>query len=46
MPWWLFTICVLLLFIILPAVISWGLGLLLRKVGWIKENDLKLDYNN
>lgn len=46
MPWWLFTICVLILFIALPAVISWGLGLLLRKVGWIKENDLKLDYNN
>ncbi len=27
---------------ILPAVISWGLGLLLRKIGWIRENDLKL----
>ncbi len=46
MQWWLFLICVLLLFIILPAVICWGLGLLLRKVSWIKENDLKLDYNN
>lgn len=46
MEWWLFLICVLLLFVILPAVISWALGLLLRKVGWIKENDLKLDYNN
>ncbi len=46
MEWWLFLICVLLLFIILPAVICWGLGLLLRKINWIKENDLKLDYNN
>ena len=27
---------------LLPAVISWGLGLALRKIGWIKENDLKL----
>ena len=46
MEWWLFLICILLLFIILPAVISWAVGLLLRKIGWIKENDLKLDYNN
>lgn len=46
MQWWLFVICVLLLFIVLPALISWAMGLLLRKVGWIKENDLKLDYNN
>ena len=27
---------------ILPALISWGLGLLLRKVGWIREGDLLL----
>lgn len=27
---------------LLPAVISWGLGLLLRKLGWIRENDLLL----
>lgn len=46
MEWWVFLLCVLTLFIILPALISWGLGQLLRKVGWIKENDLKLDYNN
>ena len=32
----------LLICFILPAVISWGLCLLLRRVGWIKENDLKL----
>lgn len=28
---------------VLPAVISWGLGLLLRKIGWIKEGDLALN---
>ncbi len=28
---------------ILPAVITWALGLFFRKIGWIKENDLKLD---
>ena len=28
---------------ILPGVICWLLGLLLRKIGWIKEGDLKLD---
>jgi len=29
--------------IVLPAVICWALGLACRKIGWIKENDLKLD---
>lgn len=33
----------LLTHIILPAVICWLLGLLFRKIGWIKEGDLKLD---
>lgn len=28
---------------VLPGVICWALGLLLRKIGWIKENDLKLE---
>ena len=28
---------------VLPGVLSWGFGLILRKWGWIKENDLKLD---
>ncbi|MBR6344477.1 MAG: PTS sugar transporter subunit IIC [Lachnospiraceae bacterium] len=28
---------------ILPAVLTWVFGLILRKIGWIKENDLKLD---
>ena len=28
---------------ILPAIICWALGILSRKLAWIKENDLKLD---
>ena len=28
---------------ILPGVICWALGLLCRKIGWIKEGDLKLE---
>ncbi len=28
---------------ILPAVICWALGLVCRKIGWIKEGDLKLE---
>ena len=28
---------------LLPAVLSWGFCWILRKWGWIKENDLKLD---
>ena len=27
----------------LPAAICWGLSLLLRRIGWIKENDMKLN---
>ena len=28
---------------ILPGVLAWAFGLLFRKLGWIKEGDLKLD---
>ncbi|MBQ8783008.1 MAG: PTS sugar transporter subunit IIC [Clostridia bacterium] len=28
---------------VLPAVLTWLISLPLRKIGWIKENDLKLD---
>ncbi len=27
---------------VLPAVLTWAFGLILRKIGWIKEGDLKL----
>ncbi len=28
---------------VLPAILTWAIGLVCRKIGWIKENDLKLD---
>ena len=28
---------------VLPAVLCWAVGIWFRRVGWIKENDLKLD---
>lgn len=28
---------------ILPGILTWAFGLFFRKMGWIKENDLKLD---
>lgn len=33
----------ILISFVLPAIITWLLGQLFRKIGWIKENDLKLD---
>lgn len=33
----------ILISFVLPAVITWILGTWFRKMGWIKENDLKLD---
>lgn len=33
----------LLIAVVLPAVLTWLFSLPLRKCGWIKENDLKLD---
>ncbi len=33
----------LLVHFALPAVLCWSIGLFFRKIGWIRENDLKLD---
>ncbi len=33
----------ILICFLLPGVLSWGFGLLLRKLGWIKEGDLSLE---
>lgn len=33
----------ILICFVLPGVLTWLFGLPLRKIGWIKENDLKLD---
>ena len=32
-----------LICVVLPAVLTWAFGLLLRKLGWIKEGDLSLE---
>lgn len=33
----------ILICFILPGVLTWAFGLFFRKIGWIKENDLKLE---
>ena len=33
----------ILICFVLPAVLCWAFGLILRRIGWIKEGDLKLD---
>ncbi|MCF0241155.1 MAG: PTS sugar transporter subunit IIC [Treponema sp.] len=35
----------ILICIILPAVLCWALGLLFRKIGWIKEGDCSLEHS-
>lgn len=34
---------ILMVCIILPAILTWLIAIPFRKIGWIKENDLKLD---
>ena len=41
--WWLVTVKVLLLHIVLPAAIALGASELMRKLGWIKKGDMLLD---
>lgn len=36
-------LALILICIVLPAVLSWAIGLGCRKMGWIKEGDLKLN---
>lgn len=36
-------IALVLISFVLPAILTWLISLPLRKIGWIKENDLKLD---
>jgi uncharacterized membrane protein len=33
----------ILICFVLPGVLTWAFGLFFRKIGWIRENDLKLD---
>ena len=39
---WKMWLGIVLLMFVLPALISWGVSELLRKVGWIKDGDMKL----
>ena len=41
-PGWFQWLGLVFVCFVLPAVISWALGLLFRKLGWIKEGDLTL----
>ena len=41
--WWLVTVKVLLLHIILPAAIALGASELMRRLGWIKKDDMLLE---
>ena len=36
-------LAMVLICIVLPAVLSWAIGLVCRKLGWIKDGDMKLD---
>ena len=42
-PTWFDYLGLVLICFVLPAVICWALGLLCRKIGWIKGGDLKLN---
>lgn len=42
-PWWWITVKVLLLHLVLPAAIALGASELMRKLGWIKKNDMLLE---
>ena len=36
-------LAMLLLCLVLPGLLSWCFGEVLRKIGWIRQGDLKLD---
>jgi len=36
-------VAMVLICFLLPAVLTWVFGLFFRRIGWIKEGDLKLD---
>lgn len=46
MSGWMFALAVIFLFFLLPAVICWAMGKWFRKMNWIKEGYLALDYDN
>ena len=42
-PAWVVILEIVVMYVILPAAICLGLSELMRKIGWIKSGDLKLD---
>ena len=42
-PAWIVVIEIVVMYFILPAAVSLGISELLRKIGWIKQGDMKLD---
>lgn len=40
---WLGYVGIILLMVVLPAILNWVISELMRKKGWLKEGDLKLD---
>ncbi|MEG1509118.1 MAG: PTS sugar transporter subunit IIC, partial [Clostridia bacterium] len=46
MPAWKLGLAITLLFFVIPIIVNVGLGYLLRKINWIKEGDLSLNYDN
>ena len=41
--WWYVLIAILVCYIAVPAVIAFGVGELMRKFGWIKPGDMKIN---
>ena len=42
MEQWKFWLAIAFLFFIMPGVICWAIGKVMRKKGWIKDGDLKI----
>jgi len=43
LSWWMLALGIVLLMFVIPAVVSLGVSELLRKIGWIKFGDMKLE---
>ena len=40
--WWIVLIKIAVLHFLLPGLLVWALTLLFRKLGWIKDGDMKI----
>jgi uncharacterized membrane protein len=43
LSWWMLALAIFLLMFVIPAIISLALSELLRKIGWIRPGDMKLE---